>query len=81
MPDTPTAWAGIIVRTAGTDSKLFDGLVVAALAKIASKPVGNQLLTDIAAQVAKVKFGFTVCIKPKALIKQTFGPFIQWRVY
>jgi hypothetical protein len=81
MPDTNTKWAGLIIRTKATDSKLFVGLVTDALDKINSKPVGKALLDTIAAEVGKAKFGYTVCIMPKASIKNSFGPLIRWRTY
>jgi hypothetical protein len=81
MPDTPTHWAGIIIRTKATDSKAFVGLVQAALAKIDSKPVGRQLLTNIANEIGKAKFGYSVCIMPKESVKKSFGPAIRWRTY
>jgi len=81
MPDTATKWPGIIIRTKATDSKLFDGLVTTALAKIDSKPVGHLLLTTIAAEIAKAKWGYIVCIMPKPSVKNSFGPLIRWRTY
>lgn len=81
MPDTKTAWPGIIIRTSLADSKLFDGLVIEALNKIDSKPVGKQLLATITAEIAKEKYGYLVCIKPKKSIKDHLGPLIRWRTY
>lgn len=81
MPDTATAYAGIIIRTKASDSKLFVGKVQTALAKINSKPVGHQLLAAIVAEIGKVAFGYTVCIMPKGSVKNSFGPLIRWRTY
>lgn len=81
MPDTQTAYAGIIIRTKATDSKAFVQLVNTALAKIDSKPVGKALLAGIVAEQAKAKFGYTVCIMPKESVKHSFGPLIRWRSY
>lgn len=81
MVDTPTAWPGIIIRTKDGDSKLFVDLVLEALDKINSKPVGRSLLANIVAEIGKVKWGYTVCIMPKPSIKRSLGPLIRWRVY
>lgn len=81
MADTQTQWPGIIIRTKATDSKAFVGLVNAALTKIDSQPVGRALLAAIAAEIGKVKFGYTVCIQPKESVKNSFGPLIRWRTY
>jgi len=81
MPDTQTQWDGIIIRTKATDSNAFVGLVQAALNKIYSKPVGKNLIDAIVADAGKRKFGYTVCIMPKASRKNSFGPLIRWRTY
>jgi len=81
MPDTATAFNGIIVRTKATDSKAFVQHVTDALAKINSKPVGQQLLAGISAEIGKLKFGYLVCVMPKASVKNSFGPLIRWRTY
>ena len=81
MTDTQTKFAGIIIRTKDTDSKAFIGMVNTALDTIDGKPAGKLLLSTIASQVAKAKFGFTVCIMPKESIKKSAGPLIRWRTY
>ncbi|HEX4949460.1 MAG TPA: M91 family zinc metallopeptidase [Blastocatellia bacterium] len=61
--DTPTRWDGIIIRLrSASESAMFPGLVAEALNTIYSKPVGKKLLDQIAAQGAKKKFGYTICI-------------------
>lgn len=81
MARTQTGYTGIVVQTNDTDSKKFVGLVKAALDKINSKPVGKALLDGIAAETAKDRFGYLVCIKPNPSTKQSFGPLIRWRTY
>lgn len=70
MPvDTPTRWDGIIIRLrSATESSMFPGLVTESLNMIYSKPVGKALLDQIAAEAAKKKYGYTICImRPKDL--------------
>jgi hypothetical protein len=61
--DTNTRWDGIIVRMRSADESIsYPTIVLEALNKIYSKPVGKALLDQIVAGVAKKQFGFTVCI-------------------
>jgi hypothetical protein len=64
MPfDTTTNYPGIIIRMQNqSDSVLFPTLVNDALAKIASRPIGQKLLQGISQRANKAKFGYTVCI-------------------
>jgi Effector protein len=65
MPhDTPTNYAGIIIRmNTATDSVMFPSLVKDALAQIYATATGQKLLLGIASRAASAKFGYTVCIK------------------
>lgn len=81
MADTATPHNGIIIRTGANDSAGFPQMVLDALATINSKPVGASLLAGISAEIAKVKFGYLVCIMPKSSTKHSFGPLIRWRTY
>lgn len=61
--DTATRWDGVIIRLRSDDeSLLFPSIVKEALNKIYSKPVGQALLDQLLAGVAKKKFGYTVAI-------------------
>lgn len=83
MPhDTPTPYAGIVIRlrSAG-ESAIFPILVAEALAKIDSKPVGKQLLSEIVALSSRAKFGYTVCIMRPAnlsVVEPNDGRGPQW---
>ncbi|HET8727163.1 MAG TPA: M91 family zinc metallopeptidase [Alphaproteobacteria bacterium] len=66
MPDTQTAYPGIIIRHSNEDL-YYPGLVNAALTTIASRPVGASLLRSIVKRADRAKFGYTVCInKPRS---------------
>lgn len=83
MPvDMQTRWDGIIVRLrTATESAMFPGIVSENLNMIYSKPVGQALLDQIAAQAAKKKFGYTICImRPAnlAIIDKNDGSGPQW---
>lgn len=64
MPfDTPTNYAGVIIRMNNqSDSVMFPTLVNQALAQIAMFPTGQKMLAGIVALSGKAKFGYTVCI-------------------
>jgi hypothetical protein len=65
MPsDTPTNYAGIIIRmNSPTESVMFPSLVKDALAQIHATATGKKLLLGIASRAASAKFGYTVCVK------------------
>jgi hypothetical protein len=64
MPvDHQTQYQGIIIRLRdASESVHFPAIVDEALRMIASKPVGKQLLENIAGLSGRAKFGYTVCI-------------------
>ena len=85
MASVNTDWDGIVIVTDASTSSHFVGLVKAALAKLASKPVGKSLLDGIEAEAANTTFTsagvtFSVKILPKASQKKSFL-FKSWRVY
>jgi hypothetical protein len=77
-----TRWNGVLVKAKPEDSKKFPTQANEALEKIASKPVGAQLLQEISdnSKGAEAQFGYRVCIQPAASTKEP-GLFFRPRNY
>lgn len=82
MAKTDIEWArcpGIIIRNDSELNPYFALTVQEQLTLIQSKPVGRQLFNNIAAEIGKKKFGYTVCImRASSQIVMSNEPAKRW---
>ena len=67
-----TSWKGVAIRVTPEADKLFVSQTKDALDKIASKPLGYELLDSISNKQFDMKFGYKVCIMPANSNKSNF---------